>query len=99
MAPLFHITGLVGHVALALLVPCPLVLSHRFHPETMLESMREHRPSFTIGAITAFVALMNHPGVSREDFRSFKALFSGGAPIAPAVIQDRKSVVQGKSVD
>src|SRR5258707_28869 len=43
MAPLFHITGLVGHVALALLVPCPLVLSHRFHPETMLESMREHR--------------------------------------------------------
>ncbi|WP_373807754.1 class I adenylate-forming enzyme family protein, partial [Delftia acidovorans] len=87
LAPLFHITGLVGHVALALLVPCPLVLSHRFHPETMLESMREHRPSFTIGAITAFVALMNHPGVSREDFRSFKALYSGGAPIAPAVIQ------------
>ncbi len=87
LAPLFHITGLVGHVALALLVPCPLVLSHRFHPATMLESMREHRPSFTIGAITAFVALMNHPGVSREDFRSFKAVYSGGAPIAPAMIQ------------
>src|SRR2546427_170115 len=84
MAPLFHITGLVGHVALALLVPCPLVLSHRFHPETMLESMREHRPSFTISATKA---VMNHPGVSREDFRSFKALYSGGAPIAPAVIQ------------
>ena len=87
LAPLFHITGLVGHVALALLVPCPLVLSHRFHPEVMLESIREHRPRFTIGAITAFLALMHHPGVSREDFGSFKALYSGGAPIAPAVIE------------
>lgn len=86
LAPLFHITGLVGHVALALLVPCPLVLSHRFHPEAMLDAIREHRPSFTIGAITAFLALMHQPGVSREDFRSFKALYSGGAPIAPAVI-------------
>ncbi|MDR0225371.1 MAG: AMP-binding protein [Burkholderiaceae bacterium] len=87
LAPLFHITGLVGHVALALLVPCPLVLSHRFHPAVMLESVREHRPSFTIGAITAFLALMHHPGVAREDFASFKALYSGGAPIAPAVIE------------
>ncbi|WP_280189992.1 AMP-binding protein [Delftia sp. PS-11] len=85
LAPLFHITGLVGHVALALLVPCPLVLSHRFQPEVMLDSIREHRPSFTIGAITAFLALMHHRGVSRGDFSSFKALYSGGAPIAPAV--------------
>ena len=30
LAPLFHITGLIGHVGLSLLLPCPLVLAHRF---------------------------------------------------------------------
>jgi long-chain acyl-CoA synthetase len=85
VAPLFHITGLVGHVALALMVPCPLVLAHRFHPEVVLDAIREHRPTFTVGAITVFIALANVPGVGKPDFASFRMLYSGGAPIAPAV--------------
>ncbi|MGY1704295.1 AMP-binding protein [Geodermatophilus sp. SYSU D00697] len=87
IAPLFHITGLVAHVAVALLVGCPLVLAHRFHPEAVLDTIREHRPTFTIGSITAFISLMGVPGVSREDFASFRAIYSGGAPIAPAVTE------------
>ncbi len=85
VAPLFHITGLIGHVAVALLVPCPLVLAHRFHPDVMIEAIREHRPTFTVGAITVFIALTNIEGVGKDDFGSFRALYSGGAPIAPAV--------------
>jgi len=85
VAPLFHITGLVGHVAVALLVPCPLVLAHRFHPEVVLEAIREHRPTFTVGSITVFIALSGGPGVGPEDFASLRTIYSGGAPIAPAV--------------
>jgi len=85
LAPLFHITGLIGHAALALLLPAPLLLSHRFHPDVMLDAIREHRPRFTIGAITAYVALMHAGGMRREDFASFKLLYTGGAPVAPAV--------------
>jgi long-chain acyl-CoA synthetase len=85
IAPLFHITGLVGHVMLGLLLPAPLVLSHRFHPEVMLDSIREHRPVFTVGAITAYIALAGAAGASVEDFASLRILYSGGAPIAPAV--------------
>ena len=85
VAPLFHITGLVGHVAVALLVPCPLVLAHRFHPEVVLEAIREHRPTFTVGSITVFIALSGVPGVGRDDFASLRTIYSGGAPIAPAV--------------
>lgn len=85
VAPLFHITGLVGHVAVALLVPCPLVLAHRFHPEVVLDAIREHRPTFTVGSITVFIALSGAPGVGREDFASLRTIYSGGAPIAPAV--------------
>lgn len=94
VAPLFHITGLVGHVALALLVPCPLVLAHRFHPDAMLDAIREHRPTFTVGAITVFIALAGVDGAGQEDFSSFRMLYSGGAPIAPAVT-DRFEVQTG----
>lgn len=85
VAPLFHITGLIGHVAIALLAPCPLVLAHRFHPQVVLDAIREHRPTFTVGAITAFIALSGAEGAAREDFASLRIVYSGGAPIAPAV--------------
>jgi long-chain acyl-CoA synthetase len=85
VAPLFHITGLVGHVALALLLPCPLVLAHRYHPEVVIDVIREHRPTFTVGAITVFISLAGVDGVGKDDFSSFRMLYSGGAPIAPAV--------------
>lgn len=84
IAPLFHVTGTVAHIALSLSTSCPLILAHRFHPEVMLELIRQHRPTFTIGAITAFMSLMNAPGAAREDFASFRAIYTGGAPMSPA---------------
>ena len=87
VAPLFHITGLVGHLGLSLLTPMPLVLAHRFEPGVVTDAIREHRPTFTIGAITVFVALMNHPDLTRADLASFRALYSGGAPIPPSVVE------------
>ncbi|MGH1565345.1 AMP-binding protein [Mumia sp. DW29H23] len=93
IAPLFHITGLVGHGILSLLVPAPLVLGHRFHPEVMVDLVREHRPVFTIGAITAFTALAAVPGVGPEDFASLTKVYSGGAPIAPAVAEKVEGVI------
>ena len=56
IAPLFHITGLIGHIAVSLLAPMPLVLAYRFEPQVVLDALLEHRPTFTIGAITAFNA-------------------------------------------
>ena len=85
IAPLFHVTGLVGHLAVSLLIGAPLVLTHRFQPGVMLDAIREHRPTFTIGAITAFSALAAAPGACRDDFRSLRAVYSGGAAIPPTV--------------
>ncbi len=84
IAPLFHITGLIGHVAVSMLVPQTLVLAYRFEPQVVLDAFREHRPAFTIGAITAFSALLNAPGFSKEHFDSFTSIYSGGAAISPA---------------
>ncbi|NDK91320.1 long-chain fatty acid--CoA ligase [Gordonia desulfuricans] len=85
IAPLFHITGLVGHIMFAMLTRAPLILAHRFDPAVMLDAIREHKPVFTIGAITAFNALAAAPGATPADFTSLRVLYSGGAPIAPAV--------------
>jgi long-chain acyl-CoA synthetase len=88
IAPLFHITGLIGHVCLSLLLSCPLVLTHRFHGGVMLDALREYRPTFTTGAITALTRLADESavdGAPDEDFASLRTVYSGGAPIAPAV--------------
>ncbi|KAA1418228.1 long-chain fatty acid--CoA ligase [Mumia zhuanghuii] len=93
IAPLFHITGLVGHGVLSLLVPAPLVLGHRFNAEVMVDLIREHRPVFTVGAITAFTAMVGGPGVGPDDFASLTKVYSGGAPIPPSVADKVESVL------
>ncbi|MEO9133627.1 MAG: AMP-binding protein [Jatrophihabitantaceae bacterium] len=90
VAPLFHITGMIGHVSVALLARMPLVLAYRFDAGVVLDAIREHRPTFTVGSITVFTALLNAPGVSREDFSSFRVLYSGGAPISPTAARGVK---------
>ncbi len=87
IAPLFHITGLIGHIALSFLLAGPLTLAYRFEAGVVLDAIAEHRPYFTIGAITALIALMNHPSATAESLSSLKEIYSGGAPIAPAVIE------------
>ncbi|TYP88555.1 AMP-binding protein [Blastococcus xanthinilyticus] len=88
VAPLFHITGLIGHVAVSLLAPAPLVLAYRFEPQVVLDAFAEHRPAFTIGAITAFTALLNAPGFTKDHFASFTSIYSGGAAISPTAEQN-----------
>ncbi|MFI0367056.1 class I adenylate-forming enzyme family protein [Actinomadura sp. 1N219] len=92
MAPLCHITGLVGHLAVALLAPAELVLTYRFHPEVALEAFERRSVTFTIAAITAYKAIMALPAAEPARFRSVKALYSGGAPIAPAVAERAAAV-------
>ena len=83
VAPLFHITGLIGHIAVSLLAPMPLVLAYRFHPGVVLDALLEHRPTYTIGAITAFNALLQDPEFTADHFSSFTSVYSGGAAISP----------------
>lgn len=85
MSPLFHVTGLVGHLALAFACSSATVLMCRFQPEVVAEATQEYQPQFVVGAITAFIALMNHPKVSTKQLSSLKRVYTGGAPV-PAVL-------------
>ena len=83
IAPLFHITGLIGHIAVSFLAPMPLVLAYRFEPQVVLDALLEHRPTYTIAAITAFNALLNSPAFTKDHFSSLRSVYSGGAAISP----------------
>jgi long-chain acyl-CoA synthetase len=87
VAPLFHITGLIAHLTVALLVPMPVVLSFRFDPVTTLDLIEQRRPTMTVGAITVFIALMNDASWPGRDLSSLTKVYSGGAPIAPSVVE------------
>jgi long-chain acyl-CoA synthetase len=84
IAPLFHITGLVGHMAVAELVGMPLILAHRFDAAETLRLAERHGATFTVAAITAYIALLRE---ERGALPALRAAYSGGAPIAPAVVE------------
>ncbi|MFI0981595.1 class I adenylate-forming enzyme family protein [Streptomyces sp. NPDC021093] len=87
LAPLFHITGMVAQLATCLTNAGTLVLAYRFHPQVVLDAFAEHRPAYTVGPSTAFMALAAAPGATREHFASFEVVSSGGAPLPPALVE------------
>ena len=98
VAPLFHITGLIGHIAAGLLTGAPLVLMYRLHPSVTIETIQAEQATFTVGAITVFIALMNAPNASKEALTSLTKIYSGGAPIPPSTVRAFQEA-QGFPVD
>ena len=87
VAPLFHITGLIAGVTVSLLLGAPLVLACRFEPSVAIETIRDERPTFTVGSITVFIALMNAPNAERDALASLTKIWSGGTPIPPSTVK------------
>jgi long-chain acyl-CoA synthetase len=87
VAPLFHVTGLTGHIACTIAARAALVLTYRFDADVTLDAIRTQKPTFTVGAITVFIALANASRVRAGDFGTLRKIASGGAPIAPATTE------------
>jgi long-chain acyl-CoA synthetase len=87
IAPLFHVTGLIAHIGVSMLTPVPLILAYRFDQAETLRLIERHRATFTVAAITVFISLMEHPDTATRDISSLQKIWSGGAPIPPAVTE------------
>ena len=87
VAPFFHITGLIAHLGVASLAGMPIIMFYRFDPAETLRLIEKWRGSFTVAAITVFIALLNHPDIKTRDLSSLKKAFSGGAPVSPAIVE------------
>jgi long-chain acyl-CoA synthetase len=70
-----------------MLVPMPMVLGFRFEPATINRLAERHRCTFTVMAITAFTAMANDPTITECDLSSLTRAYSGGAPIAPSIVE------------
>src|SRR5688572_22961756 len=88
LAPLFHVTGLIGHVTLAMLTGSPLVLFYRFDVNEACRLAALHRATSTVSAITAYIALLNSDVLGKYDLRSLTKLYTGGAPTPASVLED-----------
>jgi long-chain acyl-CoA synthetase len=87
VAPLFHITGLIGHIAISLLSGAPMVLMYRLDPALTIQTVQAEHATFTVGSITVFIALMNVPDADRQALASLTKIYSGGAPIPPSTVK------------
>jgi len=88
LAPLFHVTGLIGHVTLALLTGSPLVLFYRFEAGEACRLAQRHRATFTVSAVTAFIALLNSEAMGTADLSTLTKVYTGGAPTPPGVLNE-----------
>lgn len=86
LAPLFHITGLVCHLATARYSLTPLLLGYRFEPGEMLRLIERWRGSWIIGPLTAYIAMLEHPSFADRDLSALTKVASGGAPVYPATV-------------
>jgi long-chain acyl-CoA synthetase len=88
LAPLFHVTGLIGHVTLSFLTGAPLVLFYRFDAGEACRLIQKHKATFTVSAVTAFIALLNDEAMGRCDLSSLTKVYTGGAPTPTNVLED-----------
>ena len=88
LAPLFHVTGLIGHVTLAMLTGAPLALFYRFDASEACRLVERHKATFTVSAITAFIALLNSDAMKTRNLKSLTKVYTGGAPTPPGVLAD-----------
>ena len=94
VAPLFHITGIVAHLAIAFHLGIPVVMSARFDVDETLRLIERYRVTFTVAAITVYIAMLNHPHRDRYDLSSFKKAYSGGAPVSPSTVEKFKNAMK-----
>ncbi len=88
VAPLFHITGLLAHIGLALSVPVPMVLAYRFDAAESIRLIERHRATITVAAITAYLSMQRDDALERYDISSLQKAYTGGAPIPPATVEE-----------
>jgi long-chain acyl-CoA synthetase len=92
VAPFFHITGLIAHLAVAALAAMPIITFYRFDPAEMLRLIEKWHGSFTVAAITVYIALLNHPDSRTRNLSTFKKAYSGGAPVSPAIVENFEKI-------
>lgn len=97
--PLFHVYGMVAVMHLSVANALAMVLLPRFETDQVLKAIDRYKPIFFPGVPTMYVAINNHPRVSKYNLRSIRACVSGAAPLPLEVQQRFEELTGGKLVE
>jgi long-chain acyl-CoA synthetase len=92
--PFFHVYGMTVAMNLSVYVAGSMVLMPRFVPGDVLKAIDRYRPTLFPGVPAMYIALLNHPDVSKYDLSSIEACMSGAAPL-PVEVQEKFEKLTG----
>ncbi|MFP3867499.1 MAG: long-chain-fatty-acid--CoA ligase [Desulfobacteraceae bacterium] len=97
--PFFHAFGMTAAMNWPLSLGGSLIILPRFDVNQVLKTIQKYRPTVFPAVPTIFVALINHPKISRYDLSSIWGCISGSAPL-PREVQERfESLTQGRILE
>ncbi|MGV3488396.1 MAG: AMP-binding protein [Tuberibacillus sp.] len=97
--PFFHVYGMTIVMNLAIMYGAKMVILPRFNVEETLKTIEKQRPTLFPGAPTMYIALINHPEITKYDVSSIETCISGSAPLPVEVQQTFERLTGGKLVE
>jgi long-chain acyl-CoA synthetase len=97
--PFFHVYGMTVGMSLAVLVGASMILLPRFQLKDVLKAIQKYRPSQFPGVPTMYIAIINHPELSKYNLRSIRACISGAAALPVEVAQKFEQITGGHLVE
>ena len=91
MMPLFHTTGCAMIVLGSIGAGATMLLTPVFDPAMIVKVIERERPGFLLGVPTMLVALVDEAVRSGRDVSSFRRIMSGGAMVAPELVNRVKA--------
>ncbi|MDD2903122.1 MAG: long-chain fatty acid--CoA ligase, partial [Syntrophales bacterium] len=88
LLPFAHSFGLTVCLNWPLSQGALIIVLPKFEIQMFFQALKKHRPTMLPGVPTLFVALINHPEISRYDLTSLWACISGSAPL-PLEVRDK----------
>jgi long-chain acyl-CoA synthetase len=83
--PFFHIYGMTTAMNAPLSVGCSIVIVPRFEVEPVMATIEKEKVTSFCGVPTMYIAVINHPSVSKFNLRTVRSCISGGAALPVAV--------------
>jgi long-chain acyl-CoA synthetase len=83
--PFFHIYGMTTTMTAPFSVGCAVVVLSRFEVGPVIKAIQREKVTSFCGVPTMYIAVINHPKVTKFNLRSVRSCISGGAPLPVAV--------------
>jgi long-chain acyl-CoA synthetase len=99
VVPFFHVYGMTVCLNLGMLIGATNVMVPKFDINQVLKFINRYKPTIFPGAPTMYIAIINHPKVTKFDLTSIKVCISGSAPLPLEVQEDFENITKGNLVE